>query len=245
VQTYLALENRQDIFLSRPEWKSTPLLRQPRTRKDELYDIALEIPALLARTDILLNTLDRTSESPRSTSLPENDPVHQLSTAEDLLASFAGLTFELDQWLVEFRNSYDPIPLYWETDEVFNRTYALVDTHCIPNHDDSKHVLRFRDGQKASFMILYWGITLELLTAIIDVQSAVSTVMMPTPSAGMRAVALCQDMDANRAEADATALLMHQSLPYLECCLEGIYVSQLPMRVAHRYFAKHGRSSSP
>jgi hypothetical protein len=239
MQTFNALEKRQDIFFARPEWKDTPFRSRPKTMRELLYDIALQVPGLLARTDQFLSSSAQPPRPGSSDSIPNNDRLQELTTAEELLDSFTQVRTELKQWLRTFEDLYYPIPIYWQTNEVFDSTYSVLDIHCIPNHDNPKHLLRFRDGQKAGALICYWGIMLELLMGLIDVQSAVSIIMAPTPAAAMRVVALCQNMDANHFEADATASLMLQSLPYLECCLEGVFVSRLPIRIVHRYYAQH------
>jgi hypothetical protein len=216
-----------------------PFRQTPKTRREILHDLALQVPALLAQADDLVFSLahDGGPKSP-DTSPDPGYPLQRLTVAEALLSAFAKIRSELEQWLRDFKDCYSPKPLYWESDEVFDSMYAVVDTHCIPKHEESSYLLRFQDGQKAGALICYWGIMLELLMSVMDVQAAVSTIITATPAAAMRAISLCQDMEANRSAADATATLMLQSLPYLECCLEGVFVAQLPMRVVHRYFGR-------
>jgi len=121
---------------------------------------------------------------------------------------------------------------------MFDSTYHTYDKHCIPNYEDSGTVLRFPDGQKAGALICYWGVVLELLSTKVDIQVALSGLITPTPDAAMHVIEMCQDMVANRVKADETAALILQSLPYLFCCLEGVFVAQLPLKIAKRYFAR-------
>ena len=239
VQTFVALEKRQDTFFSQPEWKSGPFLWRPKTNRERLYDIALRVPGVLAQMDELLASTFRSPSTASMGVATDHDILQSLATAEELFESFKNAKSELEEWLQIFKRTYYPIPMYWETDEIFDSAYSILDTHCIPKHENPKYTLRFRDGQKAGGFICYWGILLELLMGLMEIQNAVSTMIAPTPAAAMRVVSFCQDMDANRSQADATASLMLQSLPYLECCLEGIFVSRLPMGVVDRYFARH------
>ena len=245
-QVFVALEKRQDTFLSQTEWIYVPFLRRPKTRREILHDIALKIPTLLARADDLLGSLSQASEPQPQLTLtdPEqSDQYSELAAAEHLLTDFSKVKRDLDEWLQEFKIWHSPAPLYWETDDLFDSTYTIVDKHCIPNHKDSTYTLRFRDGQKAGVLICYCGFMLELLMSVIDLQTAISAKVTPTPAAAMRAVAMCRDRNANRAAADETAFLIMQSLPYLMCCLEGVFVAQLPLRVAKRYFARQQSTS--
>ncbi|KAJ9608704.1 hypothetical protein H2200_006475 [Cladophialophora chaetospira] len=204
-----------------------------------------EIPALLAETDDLLSSIESASEAASLNPNPDSaDLLSHLNAAETLIDKFAKITLDLDQWLRDFEDWYNPAPLYWETDDVLNNAYALVDAQCIPKHDGPKHILRFRDGQKAGALICYWAIRLEILMSLIDMKTAVSTLLAPTQATAMRAITICQNLDADKAAADTMASLMLQSLPYLECCLEGVFVAQLPMRIVHRYFTRHRLNSS-
>lgn len=244
-QIFIALEGRKETFLSQDTWVHTPFLQHSKTRRERFHDIALRIPPLLAETDDRLQTFEHdTVTAPSDPGTATNaDPSPLLDTAEGLIATLTKVRLDLEQWLQDFEHSYFPVPLYWETDEIMDAAYAVVDKHCIPKHEEPLYVLRFRDGQKAGALIGYWAVMLELLMGLTDIQAAVSTLYTFTPTAAIRAIILCQDMDANRTTADMTASLMFQSLPYLECCLEGVFVAQLPIRVAHRYFAR-GMSNS-
>ncbi|KIW72782.1 hypothetical protein PV04_00957 [Phialophora macrospora] len=247
IAVFIALERRQDTYLSRTEWIDVPFRQNPKNRRETLHDLALQVPALLAQADDFV-VVSLASDS--GTKSPETSPdtghaLQQLSVAETLLAAFAKIRSKLEHWLREFTDSSAPKPLYWESNEAFDSTYAVVDTHCIPKHEEASHLLRFQDGQKAGALIIYWGVMLELLMSVVDVQAAVSTtIVTSSPAAAMRAMSLCRDMEANRSAADVVATLMLQSLPYLECCLEGVFVAQLPMRVVHRYFGRLPRPSN-
>lgn len=207
---------------------------------EELHDIALGIPAILTRTDDLLASLGHEAGG-RLMHSPAAGECHllaQLTIAEMLMVDFKRATSELEQWLQQYKNSLSPTPIYWKTNEVFDNAYAVVDTHCVPIYSNADQLLRFRDGQKAGSMVAYWGIMLEVLMSMIDVQDAVSKIPTSTPEGTARALALAQDLDNNRASASETVSLILQSMPYLECCLEGIFAMQLPLRVVRRYLAR-------
>lgn len=214
---------------------------------EELHDIAFGIPAILTRTDDLLASLGQEAGE-RLTHSPAAEECHlleQLTIAEMLMNDFHEAMSELERWLQQYKNSLYPTPIYWMTNEVFDNTYAVVDTHCVPIYSDPEQLLRFRDGQKAGSMVSYWGVMLEVLMSMIDVQDTISKIPTSTPEVTARALALSQDLDHNRDSASETVCLILQSMPYLECCLEGIFAMQLPLRVVRRYLARSHTHEAP
>jgi hypothetical protein len=246
LQVFVTLSQRKENFLSKADWTHKPYKSRVKTRREMLHDIAFKIPALLDRTDTFIAALSTESDSQLLTSSSsENDYLAELVTAEEVLDQLTQVRIELESWFQDLRDAHAPIPLYWETDEVFDSSYVLLDPHCQPVHANPGHRLRFRDGNKAGSLMTFWAIKLELLSAMIDIQETVSTLMTTTPGSAVRAISICQALKANRAAADKVTELMTQSLPYLECCLEGVFCSRLPMRHANKYnAAKKARSST-
>ena len=91
-------------------------------------------------------------------------------------------------------------------------------------------------------MICYWGVMLELLSAIIEIQESVATkVIAPNADMARKVVKMCQGMEGYGVEAEEVAELLVQGLPYLECCLEGKMGARLPKRVVGRFWERRRR----
>ncbi|OQV04773.1 hypothetical protein CLAIMM_09605 isoform 2 [Cladophialophora immunda] len=238
ITVFVALQKRRPIFLSEPKWIYTPFLSRPKTRRELLHDIALGIPALLRRTDDLVPSL---AQGPQGDLTGPSDRVQRLRIAQQLVTDFATVKSDLEAWFQNFKQSYAPAPIYWNTETVMDSAHAYTDPVCVPDLEDPKYQLRFRDGQKAGVLICYWSFLLELLMSLIDVQTAVASLArseQPANEVEDLVEAVCGDLGANRAAADDSAFLILQSTPYLTCCLEGIFVTQSPLSLVQRYFAR-------
>ncbi|KIW90254.1 uncharacterized protein Z519_08898 [Cladophialophora bantiana CBS 173.52] len=242
ITIFVALEKRRPTFLSQPAWIYTPFFYRPKTRREILHDIALEIPALLRRTDDLLSSLvQRPDADSIEATLKASDLIQGLMAAQQLVADFARVKSDLETWLYDFEKSHAATPLYWNTDSVMDNTNSYTDPVCIPDLQDPRYQLRFQDGQKAGALICYWSFMLELLMSLIDVQATVSTMagaLEPVACTKDSITAMCKDLDANRSAAGKSAFLIIQSTPYLKCCLEGVFVTQSPLSLVRRYFAR-------
>ncbi|OAL22927.1 hypothetical protein AYO22_06835 [Fonsecaea multimorphosa] len=243
MQIFISLQRRRPNFLSEPKWIYMPFFCRPKTRRELLHDIALEIPSLLHRADDLIPSL---LKSPHGDPGRLDDLLQKLRVAQELVADFAKVKSDLEAWLHNFKQSCSPAPIYWSTDTVMDNPYSHSDPMCTPNLEDPKYQLRFRDGQKAGVLICYWSFILELLMSLLDVQIAVSTLAGSESATEVKDItkAMCEDLDANRAAADDNAFLILQSIPYLTCCLEGVFVTQSPLSLVQRYFARSHSSQA-
>ncbi|OAP59634.1 hypothetical protein AYL99_06932 [Fonsecaea erecta] len=234
---FITLQKRRPSVLSEPQWIYRPFFCRPKTRREILHDIALGIPTLLHRADDLIPML---VQNPQGDQSGPSDLSHELRIARGLAADFAKVKADLEAWLHNLEQSCSPDPIYWSTDTVVDHPYSHSDPMCVPSFEDPKYQLRFRDGQKAGVLICYWSFMLELLMSLIDVQTAVVTLAASGVNSDAEDIinAVCEDMDANRAAADNSAFLILQSIPYLNCCLEGVFVMQSPLSLVQRYFAR-------
>ncbi|OAL29212.1 hypothetical protein AYO20_09265 [Fonsecaea nubica] len=242
---FVALQRRRPIFLSEPTWIYTPFFYRPKTRREILHDLALRLPDLLYRTDDLIPLLVQT---PRGDADGRSNNFRELmDVTQKLVADFTQLKADLEAWFQNFKQSYSPAPIYWTTDTVLDSAHSYTDPVCVPDLQDPKYQLRFQDGQKAGVLICYWSFMLELLMSVIDVQAAALLLSTRPGNDGgdMTIDAVCEDLDAHRATADDCAFLILQSMPYLLCCLEGVFVTQSPLSLVQRYFARRQQSSHP
>ncbi|KIW77736.1 hypothetical protein Z517_07569 [Fonsecaea pedrosoi CBS 271.37] len=239
---FVALQRRRPIFLSEPTWIYTPFFYRPKTRREILHDLALRLPELLHRTDELIPLLVQT---PRDSN-GRGDSFRELTNVtQKLVADFTQLKADLEAWFQTFKQSCSPAPIYWTTDTVLDSAHSYTDPICVPDLQDPKYQLRFQDGQKAGVLICYWSFMLELLMSLIDVQAAVLSTIPGKNGEDMTMDPVCENLDIHRAAADDCAFLILQSMPYLLCCLEGVFVTQSPLSLVQRYFARRGQSSYP
>ena len=239
-QSHVCIEKREPTFLASKDWVEIPFMGHTKQRRDRLLDIATHIPDLLHRTDAVLANLTR-KDSGRSLQIKSSsDHVRPFEAVKGLLDDIASIRLDLQDWLDSLRKSFSK-PLYWWCNDKSIPEYAYpVDPQCVPDLRNPSYQLRFPEGQKAGLLVIYWSYMLELLAAVIEIQTAlrhVTSIDVP--------LRMTEDLDLNRIEGDHTALLITQAEPYLTSCLEGKTVIHFPLRVASRYLARWPRARVP
>lgn len=239
-QSHVSIEKREPTFLSSKDWVEIPFVGHTKQRRDRLLDIATHIPDLLHRTDEVLANLTR-SHTARGLQIKSasylSRPFEAISCVLD---DIARIRLDLQDWLDNLRKSFSK-PLYWWCNDKSIPEYAYpVDPQCVPDLRNPSYQLRFPEGQKAGLLVTYWNYMLELLAAVIKIQTAlrhVTSIDVP--------LSMTEDLHLSRIEGDHTALLITQAEPYLTSCLEGRTVLHFPLRVASRYLARWPRARVP
>ena len=239
-QSHISIEKREPTFLANKDWVEIPFVSRAKQRRDRLLDIATHIPDLLHRTDEVLANLTRKDTACGLQSKSPSDHSRPFEAVSGLLDDIARIRLDLQDWLDSLRKSFSK-PLYWWCNDKSIPEYAYpVDPQCVPDLQNPSYQLRFPEGQKAGLLVTYWSYVLELLAAVIEIQTAlghVTSIDVP-PS-------MIEDLNSNRIEGDHTALLITQAEPYLTSCLEGKTVIHFPLRVASRYLARWPRARVP
>ena len=227
------MEKRRPLFLAESDWKQKPFLFQAKSRRELLQEIMLHLPALLFQTDCLISDLSALHEEHHRNPNLDADRSPALQAVRRLLCHFSKVVSELEDWLELFKTA-NSTPLWWNTNAVMDNLYHTRDPECIPSLEDSKYELRFPDGQKAAILTFYWSSMLEVLMAIIDIQ----TKLLELPQANARILTLCENTGTHRSMAEEMASMVVQSSPYMFSCLEGRLASQFPLRIVARYYTR-------
>lgn len=221
VATYLAINRRQPTFMSEIPWREQPNAGEQRTAREQLFNIGMEIPALLGTADSYISAL-------------QEDALEKgqfVDVSLHLLLAFGHLWTRLGDWLYELESSTRG-PLYWPRSHPHAATISTADEECAPKDRDSSHQLSFAYGTYAGLLVQYWAFQLELLMTTIDLREAI---LSHSGSSYVRKMTF-QTLAENRATADETSRLITEAQIYLDSCLEGLICMQLPLKTVTKYF---------
>jgi hypothetical protein len=224
----VAIEKRIVVCLAEPEWLHVPFLGSPKTDSERLHDLALKISTLLARTMKIVQ-LARSPPSSRSKhdANTSAEPCSSLTTVK-LVREYESLLSRMEEWLDNFSKRH-PSPLYWSTKHPVELTgpspLLEVDPQCIPSFKETSYQLRFSNGQIAGILMNYWSYQLDLLLGLIELEQC-------SAANGYEQAKLAQRYSSAREK----ALLMLETVPYLESCFEGTVSVQASMKTVRRYF---------
>ncbi|KAK4506676.1 hypothetical protein PRZ48_000409 [Zasmidium cellare] len=221
VATYLAIHRRRPNLLSQTPWREESPDVEERTARNHLFQIGLDIPALL-------NTADN-NISARTEGVMEQDRFVDLSL--HLLLEFGHLWSRLEDWLHELTSNARS-PLYWPRSQPHVVSTPRIDEECGPKDRDSNHQLSFAYGTYAGLLVQYWAFQLELLMTMIDLRQAV---LAHSGSSYVRKMTF-DTLAENKNMADGISQLIFEAQIYLESCLEGFICMQLPLKTVTKYF---------
>ncbi|KAF2171178.1 hypothetical protein M409DRAFT_18295 [Zasmidium cellare ATCC 36951] len=221
VATHLAIYRRQSSFLSEDQWREQIPDGEEKTAREQLFDIGLEIPALLGTADSHM--------SARQEGVLE--PAQFVDSTLHLLLDFGILWSRLETWLHGLMANARG-PLYWPRSQPRVATMPTTDGECSPRDRDNNYQLSFAYGPYAGLLVQYWTFQLELLMKIIDLRQAI---LARSGSPYVRKMTF-DTLTENKSLADEISRLIFEAQIYLECCLEGFICMQLPLRTITKYF---------
>lgn len=221
VATYLAIHRRAPNFMSQSPWRQQLKAGGQRTARELLFDIGINVPALLGTADSYISALQE--------HVLEIDQFVDASL--HLLLDFENLWAQLENWLHALKASAHG-PLYWPRSQPRAGITSTTDRECAPKGRDSNHQLSFAYGTYAGLLVQYWAFQLELLMTMIDLRQAI---LAHSRSPYVRKMTF-QTLAENKAMADEISKLIFEAQIYLDSCLEGFICMQLPLKTVTKYF---------
>lgn len=123
--------SRRAIFLSEPEWRTTPWGTHPKSLLDQLFDIITFLPSILERTDVIV---------------PMQASLSRRNEAQQLLHHCLSLDGQFNHWLQLANQGTAEHPLsYWSED--------------LTSHGGRlpfSHSFIFKDGVTGLMFLYYW-----------------------------------------------------------------------------------------
>lgn len=218
------LGRRKPSFLSGREWIGIPLDGQSRSMREELHDLALQIPTILASADGLISAL------PQKTMHVDDFTDKALHILSNAHASRS----QLGEWKGRLEQSI-PGPLYWPRTRPSVLHTSMLDNECKPKRSSNLSRLMFPCGPVAGILAQYWAFELELLMTSQRLWNMLRTCER---SAFVRRLAPSALEVDSKAAADCARLIL-EAQPYLFSCFEGVIALQPPLTVAMRYYKEN------
>jgi hypothetical protein len=194
----------------------------PEAQWEPLNSLAIHIPGLLERTDLLI-AQQRTVTKPSARDL------------DSLLKDYLSLLHGFDDCYREFIDARSD-GAYWSVDkdsDEYAVHQSVLDRLCQPSFPNTTYTLRFRDGSTAGWFSRYWSYRLELL----DGMAQVYRLMSATSCTEFQADASLYRQRAAGLEEEANKFARRtlEAVNYLQSCLEGVVTAQGPWDVVNRY----------
>lgn len=222
LQLSVRLDKHNPTFLADSDWIRLPFLNIPKTRKELLHDIALQMPWLFYQTNRWFHGLDNSAPNDSTRAKLSDSPRNNPESAIALLNDYWAVFDQLEKWQSNWKASEEG-PLYWHSNIPMSSKLVDIDPVCIPSFPTETYQVRFRNTQKAGLAIAFWSFRLELLMGMIKFQQSLAGTQV-------------ESLEKNLAIAEATAFLILQTAPYLTSCFEGTVASKAPLRTVTRYF---------
>lgn len=140
---FLAIEQREGTFLADPDWLTVPFENVGKSMRDQLNDLALQVPSLLECSDTFAAGIANRS-SPQ-----------YVECGRRLLMRVANLQQRLAEWLDAFKTTTSE-PLYWSRSLPVTYAKDGYDIEWMPRHTDL-HQFRFLSAPVAGLPVHYWS----------------------------------------------------------------------------------------